>query len=60
THATLTIQDNGVGLDDRATANKSTGFGLIIVQMLVEQLGGTYSVETGNGNGRRSVLQFEI
>ncbi|MCA1754502.1 MAG: ATP-binding protein, partial [Spirochaeta sp.] len=56
--ATLTIEDDGVGLADPATANKSTGFGLAIVQMLVEQLTGTYSVETGNG--RRSVVEFAI
>ncbi|TVR91169.1 MAG: PAS domain S-box protein [Spirochaetaceae bacterium] len=58
THLALSIEDDGVGLDHEAAARNSTGFGLTIVQMLVEQLKGTYSVETPNG--RRSVVEFEI
>ncbi len=57
-HATLVIQDNGIGQDDAFTAGKSTGFGLTIVQMLVQQLNGSYSVETDNG--RRTILEFEL
>jgi PAS domain S-box-containing protein len=55
--ATLTIEDDGVGLDDGVGDSGSTGFGVSVVQMLVEQLKGTYSVETGNG--RRSIVEFE-
>jgi len=55
---TLIIQDNGIGIDERIEANKSPGFGLTIVKMLVEQLKGTYSLV--NENGTKSVIQFEI
>ncbi len=55
---TLTVQDNGVGMDERVVADKSPGFGLAIVKMLTEQLGGTYTVASDNGT--RSVLTFEI
>ncbi len=55
---TLTISDNGVGLDTRETANKSPGFGLTIVRMLAEQLNGTYTVE--GSDGTKSVLKFEV
>ena len=56
--ATLIIQDNGIGIDERIELNKSFRFGLTIVKMLVDQLGGTYSII--NENGTKSIIQFEI
>jgi len=56
--ATIIIQDNGIGIDERILENKSPGFGLTIVKMLVEQLKGTYSMV--NDNGTKSIIQFEI
>jgi PAS domain S-box-containing protein len=58
TRATLTITDDGVGVDRRADANKSPGFGLTLVAMLAEQLEGTLSIESDHGT--RSVVEFEI
>ncbi len=55
---TIIIQDNGIGIDGRILENKSPGFGLTIVKMLVEQLKGTYSMV--NDNGTKSVIKFEI
>ena len=55
---TLTIKDNGLGIDARVEKNQSPGFGLTIVKMLAEQLNGTFSME--NDNGTRSVLKFAI
>jgi len=55
---TVIIQDNGIGIDERISENKSPGFGLTIVKMLVEQLKGTHSMV--NNNGTKSVIQFEI
>jgi len=55
---TLRIQDNGVGFDDGSLLNKSPGFGLSVVRMLVEQSGGTYT--QSNDNGARSVVRFEL
>ena len=56
--ATLVVHDNGVGLDPGFSLNESSGFGLRIVRMLSEQLGGTFTVE--NKDGARAVLVFEI
>lgn len=55
---TLTIHDDGIGVDERKTANESPGFGLTVVKMLAEQLGGSYS--SVNENGTKSVVQVEI
>ena len=57
-HVTLTVQDNGNGIDERVDLNKSPGFGLTIVKMLSEQLGGTFTIE--NHKGTRSILKFDI
>jgi len=54
----LTIQDNGVGFDERTLNNESPGFGLTVVTMLVEQSGGTFS--RSNDNGATSVVRFEL
>ena len=55
---TLTITDDGVGSYKGVDANNTPGFGLSLVKMLAEQLGGTFTNE--NNNGTRSVLEFEI
>ncbi len=57
-HVTLTVQDNGIGIDEQVFESKSPGFGLTIVKMLAEQLEGTYTIK--NDNGTRNVLKFEI
>jgi two-component sensor histidine kinase len=48
-HATLTIQDNGYGLPDGFDVNESKGFGLMLVKMLSQQLGGSFSMEKRAG-----------
>lgn len=57
-NVTLIIQDNGRGFDESVDSTESPGFGLMLVRMLVEQLGGTYS--QFNDNGARSVVRFDI
>ena len=57
-NATLIIQDDGIGIDERSLNNESTGFGLTIVKMLAEQLGGSCSIS--NDNGAKSVVSFGI
>ncbi|TVR90543.1 MAG: PAS domain S-box protein, partial [Spirochaetaceae bacterium] len=56
-HITLTVQDDGIGLHDGVATNGSKGFGLTLVQMLAEQLNGTYTI--GNDNGTKNVLELE-
>ena len=55
---TLTVWDDGVGIDKGVDPNKSPGFGLSLVKMLAEQLEGVFSI--ANDHGTRSVLEFEI
>lgn len=56
--ATLTIQDNGVGLPEGFDLSRSTGFGLMLVGMLADQLDGTFTMQ--NNSGTKSVLEFGV
>ncbi|MCP4402267.1 MAG: sensor histidine kinase [bacterium] len=38
--------------------NRSTGFGLMLVQMLAEQLAGTFTMSSDHG--AKSVVTFEL
>ncbi|MGE5457669.1 MAG: histidine kinase dimerization/phosphoacceptor domain -containing protein, partial [Methanococcaceae archaeon] len=51
------IEDNGNGMPELIDFENSTGFGLMLVRMLTEQLRGTVRIERGNGT--RIVLEFE-
>ena len=52
----LHIRDNGVGIPESVDFKKSTGFGLDLVAMLTEQIGGSIRIERGNGTG--FVIEF--
>jgi two-component system, chemotaxis family, CheB/CheR fusion protein len=56
-HITLTVQDNGVGFPEGFETKKMEGYGLMLVNMLSKQLGGTLKMD--NRNGARSVLTFD-
>ena len=45
----LTLADNGIGLPDGYRPEESTGMGMRLVLMMVEQLNGTYTLSGGNG-----------
>jgi len=53
----IVVQDNGKGMPESVNFEKSTGFGMMLVGALTEQLGGTIKIERGNGT--RIVLDFE-
>jgi len=55
--ATLTVHDNGIGIDEKIQSNRSSGLGMMLVKMLTEQLNGTCSIR--NDNGTKSVIRFE-
>ncbi|MBU4268363.1 MAG: PAS domain S-box protein [Acidobacteria bacterium] len=57
-HVTLAIQDNGSGLSAGFAINKAKGFGLTLVKMLSQQLGGSFSM--GNHKGTRCKIEFDI
>jgi PAS domain S-box-containing protein len=54
----LTIQDNGRGLPVGFNINESKGFGLMLVKMLSQQLGGDFSIEAHKGT--RCTIEFDI
>jgi PAS domain S-box-containing protein len=56
--ATLSIRDDGVGLPDGFDMSRSTGFGLMLVGILAEQMEGKFTMK--NDSGTRSVLVFSI
>jgi two-component sensor histidine kinase len=55
-HITLTIQDNGNGLPDGFDINESKGFGLVLVKMLCQQLGGSFSIKKHAGT--KCIIEF--
>jgi PAS domain S-box-containing protein len=54
----LAIRDNGIGLPEGFNPQTAKGFGLMLVRMLSEQLGGTFTTESRDGT--RSVLTFTV
>jgi len=54
----LTIQDNGEGLPTGFDIDTQTGFGLMLVKMLSEQLDGNFTIKSNNGT--KSTLKFLI
>lgn len=55
---TLTIQDNGNGFPEDFDIVKQKGFGLVLIKILSDQLGGSFTID--NHNGTRSVVKFCI
>ena len=55
---TITIQDDGQGFLLRKESNPSPGFGLTIVQLLVEQLEGTFDISSNHGV--KSLIRFRL
>ncbi len=57
-HATLILGDNGNGIPDSISLENSTGFGLTLVNMLTQQIGGTIRIERSEGT--KFILEFEV
>lgn len=51
------IEDDGIGIPESITFEHTTGFGLVLVNGLAQQLGGTIRIERGQGT--KIVLEFE-
>lgn len=54
----LMISDNGNGMDESVNFENSTGFGLVLVNALTQQLRGTIRIERETGT--RIVLEFDM
>ena len=48
-HFTLKISDDGIGIPEKIKIPNPETFGLSLVDMLVSEFNGTYSVERKNG-----------
>jgi two-component sensor histidine kinase len=53
----MEIADNGNGMPRSVDFENSTGFGLVLVKALTQQIGGTIGIERGNGTKIR--LEFK-
>lgn len=56
--AVLTVRDNGIGIPESVSFEHSTGFGLMLVNILTQQLKGT--IEIKRGKGTAFVLTFPL
>ncbi|WP_304222263.1 PAS domain S-box protein [Gracilinema caldarium] len=54
----LVIKDDGPGFDAQSLMSKSTGFGLTLVNMLAEELKGSFTMQ--NDHGTISTVQFPL
>jgi two-component sensor histidine kinase len=54
----IAIQDNGNGMPEAINFENSTGFGLMLVNMLTQQLNGSIRIERSNGT--KIMLEFEL
>jgi PAS domain S-box-containing protein len=57
-HVIFTVQDDGRGLPAGFELDKSKGFGLMLVKMLSQQLGGSFSM--AKRKGTRCTLKFDV
>ncbi len=55
---TIIFQDNGIGIPESFTFGKSTGFGMQLVGMLVQQIKGSISLE--RNNGAKFIIKFPL
>ena len=55
---TLIYEDNGKGIPNSISFDKPTGFGLLLIKMLVKQINGTVTMEVKNGT--RFIIEFHI
>jgi two-component sensor histidine kinase len=56
--ATIVLQDDGIGMPDGIGPKASAGFGLQLVDMLIEQMGSSMRMERSNGT--RIVLECAV
>ncbi|OHD22386.1 MAG: hypothetical protein A2Y38_22190 [Spirochaetes bacterium GWB1_59_5] len=56
--AIITVKDNGTGVPDDISFEKTSGFGLMLVRTLTEQIGGTIRMERNQGT--TVILELKI
>jgi two-component sensor histidine kinase len=56
--ATISIGDNGIGIPESVDFENSTGFGMCLVSMLVDQIGGNIRIERVGGT--KFIIEFPL
>ena len=56
-HVTIIFKDDGIGIPDLEDTGKK-GFGLTLIGLLTDQIGGSYTIE-GN-KGTRFIIEFDL
>jgi PAS domain S-box-containing protein len=56
-HVVIQVKDDGIGIPESVSFEHTKGFGLELVNMLTEQIGGTIRIERGDGT--KFVLEFD-
>jgi len=56
--ATLIIEDNGIGMPESIDVKTSAGFGLQLVELLTQQIGGKIKIERNSGT--RFIVEFAV
>ena len=57
-HVTFIFEDNGIGMPELENDEKQKGFGLTLVALLTEQIGGNCKIERTEGT--TFIIEFEI
>ena len=57
-HVVITIGDDGTGIPESVDLQNSTGFGLNLVRMITEQIGGIIRIERVKGT--KFIIEFDI
>jgi two-component sensor histidine kinase len=55
---TIKYGDNGIGIPENITLENSSGFGMQLINMLMQQLEGTARIERGNGT--KFIIQLQV
>ncbi len=57
-HALFIVKDNGSGISEAIDFENSPGFGLQLISMLTEQIGGSISIDRSEGT--KFVIEFDV
>ena len=58
TRATIIFEDNGVGIPEFTSDEQRKGFGITLIELLTEQIKGSFKIETNSGT--KFVIEFDI
>lgn len=59
-HISIIYKDNGLGLPENMTPEKSSGFGMQLISMLVKQLSGNLKIESERNVGTKYLIEFDL